>query len=179
MFDITLASLILYSSLSPSHVLGFQLPKPRGPFEVGTTSFELTDHSRSDPLPQPSKIALSNSLYTTPLQTAVISRSPYIFLPLLPTTQRGCLEPDLEAFETSLVIHARLDAPILNGGRNSPVVLFSPGLGVTRLIYATFAQNLASEGYAVASIDHPMMHPSWSFQTAGSSLSMFLVLPKA
>jgi dienelactone hydrolase len=36
-----------------------------------------------------------------------------------------------------------------------PVVLFSPGLGNSRLIYSAMTQALASKGYIVISIDHP------------------------
>jgi dienelactone hydrolase len=35
------------------------------------------------------------------------------------------------------------------------VILFSPGFGASHLLYATFVQELASEGYIVVSIDHP------------------------
>ncbi|KAJ5593215.1 Platelet-activating factor acetylhydrolase [Penicillium hordei] len=36
-----------------------------------------------------------------------------------------------------------------------PVVIFSPGLGTTRLFYNAIAQAVASTGYIVVSIDHP------------------------
>ena len=36
-----------------------------------------------------------------------------------------------------------------------PVVIFSPGLGNSRLIYSGIAQSLASQGYAVVTVDHP------------------------
>lgn len=36
-----------------------------------------------------------------------------------------------------------------------PVVLFSPGLGNSRLIYSSMAQSLASQGYVVITMDHP------------------------
>ncbi|KAJ5922879.1 Platelet-activating factor acetylhydrolase [Penicillium verrucosum] len=36
-----------------------------------------------------------------------------------------------------------------------PVVLFSPGLGTTRLFYNVIAQAVASAGFIVVSIDHP------------------------
>ncbi len=36
-----------------------------------------------------------------------------------------------------------------------PVILFSPGLGNSRLIYSAIAQSLASQGFVVITIDHP------------------------
>lgn len=50
---------------------------------------------------------------------------------------------------------AHLGAPILKDGWASPLVRFSLGFGGSRLIYTTFVQDLASEGYTVVSIDHP------------------------
>jgi pimeloyl-ACP methyl ester carboxylesterase len=36
-----------------------------------------------------------------------------------------------------------------------PLLLFSPGLGNSRLIYSALAQSIASHGYTVITIDHP------------------------
>ena len=36
-----------------------------------------------------------------------------------------------------------------------PLVLFSPGLGASRLLYSGIAQGVASSGYIVVTIDHP------------------------
>ena len=36
-----------------------------------------------------------------------------------------------------------------------PLVIFSPGFGASRLVYSTFAQQLASQGHLVVTIDHP------------------------
>jgi pimeloyl-ACP methyl ester carboxylesterase len=36
-----------------------------------------------------------------------------------------------------------------------PLILFSPGLGNSRLIYSALAQSVASHGYTVITIDHP------------------------
>ncbi len=38
---------------------------------------------------------------------------------------------------------------------NIPTLLFSPGLGMTRINYTTIAIEIASHGYLVAAIDHP------------------------
>lgn len=36
-----------------------------------------------------------------------------------------------------------------------PTVLYSPGLGNSRLIYGARARSLASQGYVVVTVDHP------------------------
>jgi hypothetical protein len=40
-------------------------------------------------------------------------------------------------------------------GRRLPVVLYSPGFGVSRPLYSGLAADLASHGYLVAVLDHP------------------------
>jgi predicted dienelactone hydrolase len=36
-----------------------------------------------------------------------------------------------------------------------PLILFSPGLGESRLLYSTTARSIGAQGYIVATIDHP------------------------
>jgi dienelactone hydrolase len=43
----------------------------------------------------------------------------------------------------------------ITGDVSFPIVIFSPGLGNSRLIYSGIAQSLASRGYAVVTVDHP------------------------
>lgn len=52
-----------------------------------------------------------------------------------------------------------------------PVVLFSPGFGVTRLMYSAGARALASKGYAVVTIDHPYDAPIVEFPDGDVILS--------
>ena len=50
--------------------------------------------------------------------------------------------------------HARLEADFEAGGP-WPVLLFSHGMGLSRVNYTALAVELASQGYAVATLDHP------------------------
>jgi len=52
---------------------------------------------------------------------------------------------------------------VAKGITESPVVLFSPGLGSSRLLYSALAQAVASAGYAVATIDHVYESPVVEF----------------
>jgi len=154
MLHLTIFTLTLSLSLVLSNAQGIQLPKPLGPFKIGTTSFELTDHSRLDPFaptPQNRSVQLSicypiadgNSLpfstYLPPLTTRALEM------------QFGVPAGSIPNIST----RAHLNAPILGGGRNTPVILYSPGFGNSRFLGTMFVQELASEGYAVVSIDHP------------------------
>jgi dienelactone hydrolase len=53
---------------------------------------------------------------------------------------------------------ARRDAPpaAAPSARGWPVLVFSHGMGVARMNYAALAQELASHGYVVLAIDHPI-----------------------
>ena len=52
-------------------------------------------------------------------------------------------------------LHATADAAPLTRRGGWPVVLFSPGFGVERELYAGLVEDLASHGYVVVAIDHP------------------------
>src|SRR5207247_2561409 len=55
----------------------------------------------------------------------------------------------------SVKLDATADAAPLARKRGWPVVLFSPGFGVERELYAGLVEDLASHGYVVVAIDHP------------------------
>jgi len=50
--------------------------------------------------------------------------------------------------------HAVFDAPVAAGGERYPVIVFSPGLTGTRTANTVLAEEWASHGYVVASVDH-------------------------
>ena len=52
-------------------------------------------------------------------------------------------------------LNATADAAPLTRRGGWPVVLFSPGFGVERELYAGLVEDLASHGYVVVAIDHP------------------------
>jgi pimeloyl-ACP methyl ester carboxylesterase len=48
-----------------------------------------------------------------------------------------------------------LPFPSTLNGKTPPIVLFSPGLNTSRLFYSAIAQEVASKGFTVITIDHP------------------------
>ena len=52
-------------------------------------------------------------------------------------------------------LNATANAAPLQRRGGWPVVLFSPGFGVERGLYASLTEDLASHGYVVVAIDHP------------------------
>ncbi|QSZ35985.1 hypothetical protein DSL72_007107 [Monilinia vaccinii-corymbosi] len=126
-----------------------QAPPLPGPHSLGTTVLQATDPSTSRSLmlslfyPTPSKNFSTYTLAPSfPPATALHLAQSYS---LPPTTLQGFTSRSYNS------------APILSP-RNKfhfPVLLFSPGYGNTRLIYTTIAENIASLGYLVITVDHP------------------------
>ncbi|NUT52714.1 MAG: alpha/beta hydrolase [Saccharothrix sp.] len=135
------------------------LPAPTGPHRVGVTAVHLVDHGRTDPWsPEGGPRDVMASVYYpaldvrdrpvarqfTPGEAAVFARLAPALLRHLPTS-------GVEWGAT--LTHAHVDAPAKPGRR--PVVLYSPGLGDPRAINTGLAEELASRGYVVVSLDHP------------------------
>jgi predicted dienelactone hydrolase len=59
------------------------------------------------------------------------------------------------ALVETVKLSATADAIPLARRGGWPVVLFPPGFGVERELYAGLAEDLASHGYVVLAIDHP------------------------
>ncbi len=123
------------------------LPQPTGPSAVGTVTVVVTDDARGgrripvqlwypavgiDPGAGP-------ALYAPPGTSAALAEE--LAVPV----------GDVGAIRT----HATSAPRPATGGDRLPLVLFSPGLGVTRPFYSGLAADLASHGYVAAVLDHP------------------------
>ncbi len=138
---------------------------PLSTYGVASTPMELIDYARKDPfaakegLNRPRRLMVSSFYpvglldlcqpYTDPYMppaTAAVYDGMYDSL--------GLPKGIFGAFELSLCRDRRSYA---SSGLNSsfPLVLFSPGLENSRLIYSGIAQSLASQGYIVITVDHP------------------------
>ncbi|HTI22529.1 MAG TPA: alpha/beta hydrolase [Kutzneria sp.] len=129
---------------------GIQLPAPTGAFPVGASTLHLVDHSRPDLWVPTEPRELMVSLYypafpggrSVPYASSDETR-------LLAQAQGFPVEagPAFAAAKTNS--HVQLPLP----GKH-PLVLLSPGLGAPRYTLTTLAEDLASHGYVVASLDH-------------------------
>ncbi|UNO43911.1 hydrolase [Streptomyces sp. MST-110588] len=135
------------------------LPAPTGPYAVGTTSLHLVDHGRADPwLPSRPYRELMVSVRYPARSVAGHPRAPH----MLPAEAAGfdavnSLQdvPKGRVDWAATRSHAHRDAPVLRPfGRRLPVLLYSPGAGDPRSLGTTLADDLASRGYAVVTIDH-------------------------
>jgi predicted dienelactone hydrolase len=95
-----------------------------------------------------------------PAQAATgMTTAPYLPTPVLLEAMKKeqYLDVPAEALEawSSMRTHAYLDAPLAALPRRLPLLLFSPGFGVSRVNYTALMQDFASHGYVVAAVDHP------------------------
>jgi len=137
------------------------LPTPTGPFAVGVGTLHFTDSTR----------ATSRSMRTRPLtvqlwyparRSSVAERAPYVTEPALldAMVRDGYLDLDSATIRdwARVRLVARRDAPpaAAPSARGWRVLVFSHGMGVARMHYAALLQELASHGYVVLAIDHPI-----------------------
>jgi pimeloyl-ACP methyl ester carboxylesterase len=139
------------------------LPRPTGKYGTGSSQAMLLDHSRSDPysaaagIKQDRRLMVS-SFYPVALREQCLDMpSPY-----MPANTAAFLDSEYAAYGIPNNTFASFDLISCKPrGRQSvrnqlfPTVLFSPGLGNSRLLYSAMAQSLASEGFKVITIDHP------------------------
>lgn len=130
------------------------LPEPTGQYGIGTTEVHLTDSRRADPWQPGKRRELMVSVWY-PTRAIHREHAPYAqpaVAPALGAELASYLglsgdKVDLAGSTT----HARRRAKVC--GRH-PVLLYSPGSGASRVIGSNQAEELASRGYVVVTIDH-------------------------
>ncbi|KAA6215482.1 hydrolase [Streptomyces albofaciens JCM 4342] len=145
------------------------LPAPTGPYQVGIASLHLVDGGRRDPW-------VAERRYRELMVSVRHPAREAGGCPLAPQMLPG----EAAAFEEwsnfsgdiakgladwgATLTHAHLGAPVArHAGRGFPVVLYSPGAGDPRSLGSTLADELASRGYVVVSVDHTYEAPGVQF----------------
>ncbi|MET7366271.1 alpha/beta hydrolase [Streptomyces sp. NPDC005566] len=132
-----------------------ELPRPTGPYAVGSDVLHLTDHGRTDPwVPDTGNRELMVSVHYPARPGGGNGTAPYMSteearLFLAQRELDGIVPPTVVS---STSTHARTDARAARG--RFPLVLLSPGFGTPRATLTSLAEDLASRGYVVASVDH-------------------------
>lgn len=131
-----------------------ELPAPTGPFSIGTKIYNWVDRSRRELAsknPADSRQLIVQVWYPTEDRSG--PASPYV--PMLSSYRHIWEDSDVDVASRTLT-HSRLDAKPMSSVQ-FPVVLLSHGWQGTRSEYTSFAEDLASHGYAVFGVDHPYM----------------------
>src|SRR5579862_1569468 len=139
---LSLAAAVVLCSALPM----FKLPKPSGPYSLGSTIFSLTDPNRSeDAVNDGTKREIVVQAWY-PTENAHGRKTPY----------RRWAETTLaSSYEHFIPTHAYLNSDIASNGTPFPVLLFEPAMYGRRSEYVFLVEELASHGYVVFVIDHP------------------------
>lgn len=137
------------------------LPAPSGKEQVGTVRMRLVDRSRHDPwVPSQAYRELMVSVFYPardagkyPVAPEMSAKAAAHFDESLATPiHQGLGIPAGKADWSKTLTHSHQGAPAEPG--KHPVILYSPGLGDPRTLGTTLAEDLASKGYVVVTIDH-------------------------
>jgi len=141
---LALAWLTLVAFLTVIAILAsFHLPAPTGPYPVGTTILNFTDQSRPEPHNPTNRRQLVAQLW----YPAAPSHNPV-------ARYKRWREATLPTFYLALLpTNSRLDAPVAS--ETFPIILFNHRWNGQRTQNTDLAEDLASHGYVVVSIDHP------------------------
>ncbi|MFF3697005.1 alpha/beta hydrolase family protein [Streptomyces sp. NPDC002221] len=140
-------------------------PEPSGRFAVGTRVMEWTDPNRPETAtadPHDRRTVVVQLWYPARDFPAGARRAQYLGR----TEGEARTVSDALAREAGLPgflvdgvprahTHAVFDASAADGDGRFPIVLFSPGAGGVRTQNTAWAEELASNGYVVAALDHP------------------------
>lgn len=127
----------------------FSLPKPTGPYSVGTEIRHLTDHGHIETLgggPHRPREIMIQIWY--PAKVSPGGR-PVRYVP-----DRRLIRAFIDSHLTSIATHSFLNAPADFGAAPFPVVIFSPSWQGQRYQNTFQVEELASHGFVVVGIDH-------------------------
>lgn len=140
------AALLLLASIAFSFALPmFKLPKPSGPFPVGTRMLYLIDPTRKEmhPWASPGKREVVVQLWY-PSAVAKGRKAAY-------RRWKECSL--LSSYQSVLQTHSLQDSPVAPG--RFPILIYNPGWHGFRNRSACITQELASQGFIVVGISHP------------------------
>lgn len=158
------AALVLAASLSAPTALSaltdpgpvvLAPPAPTGPHPTGRTTLHLVDPGRGHPwVPAAEDRDVVVDLWYPAGEGG--EPSPYV-----PASFAETMEREFEQYGIPRGAVDAAGAPTASpsdapaAGEGLPVVLLSPGLGMSRLQYTALCEDLASRGFVVAAVDHP------------------------
>lgn len=155
--------LLVGSTVLSVYLPVFNLPKLDGPEKVGTQTFHLTDQNRDEIFTedQSDKRELMVQVWY-PTENSNNNKRDTLF-----PKDKEMFKKYIQSFSNSLKLPEFLldylkysqtnsyeNVEILPSTSPYPVVLLSHGMGTSRVLHVSQAENLASHGYIVVTIDH-------------------------
>ncbi|MGZ0152154.1 alpha/beta hydrolase [Kribbella sp. WER1] len=136
-----------------------RLPAPTGPWPVGTKTRALTDPTRSDPWNGAPTREIALTVFYPAISVRGYQRAPQLApaaAEVFKQLDAGLLHPELPTSGVdwaATLTHSYVDAPALPGRR--PTLVYSPAGADPRTVGTSLAEDLASHGYVVITMDHP------------------------
>ncbi|WP_372458234.1 alpha/beta hydrolase family protein [Streptomyces sichuanensis] len=154
----------------PAGAVTLRLPAPTGPHRIGVTTLHLVDRSRRDPWESaiPVREVMTTVFYPArsvqgcPVARQMTADAARSFVESGHAVHREV--PGTGVDWAATATHAHTNAPAQAVRR--PVLLYSPGGGDPRTLGTGLAEELASRGYVVVTIDHPGDASEVDFPTA-------------
>lgn len=162
----SLSVIFLIATLLLSYALPvFKLPKPTGGYDVGIDYFHLVDENRNDPFLYKStkKRELMIKVYYPAKNDESKPFDGYFHnsSELLKAFAAGYHMPEFIFNHLRLVnTNSKEGLQVSDKEQSYPVILFSHGAGTTMEVQTSQCEDLASQGYIVAAIDHTYV--SWA-----------------
>ncbi|EIT75885.1 Alpha/Beta hydrolase protein [Aspergillus flavus] len=150
--------ILLCAALAQAVQAATHLPGPSGPCRVQTTHAKLLDTSRVDPFsPTHDKRAIMATSYV-PVNCGHTKFEPY-----LPPHTEAVTDQLFRSYgmpNGTTIKGFRIESGFASNDtspsdKQYPVIIFSPGLGASRLYYSLILESVASTGFVVVSVDHP------------------------
>ncbi|WP_223067965.1 alpha/beta hydrolase family protein [Paenibacillus caui] len=159
---VLLSVLLMISTFLAISLPVFNLPKPDGADTVGTVTFDWIDKNREETLtadPEDKRELAVQVWYPAEKMDGktefLFPQDPKIFHRYIAAFADGMRLP---AFALDYWKYSRSNsfpnAAILPSAKPYPLVIINHGMGTSRVLHASQAENLASHGFIVAAIDH-------------------------
>jgi dienelactone hydrolase len=136
----------------------YSIPLPSGPKPVGTRVYSVQDTSRRDKIDKNLPRTLVIQAWYPTASSSKGERASYLPTGFLAAAQtRGYVDQKADQLLgwRDIQTSAILGAPVSRAEKRWPLLVFSPGVGVSRASYTGLCQEMASRGYVVVGIDHP------------------------
>jgi len=150
---------LLVSSIASYAFPVYKMPKPDGNYEIGTLSFEVTDHSRKElygnQKDKDRRVVMQ--VWYPAEEVKGYDRVPWLKdgVPVAKGVAKVMRLPEFILSHTSLVkSNSYLGAPISKDQENYPVIVLSHGWTGFRNLHTDVSELLASNGYIVIGINH-------------------------
>jgi predicted dienelactone hydrolase len=147
------------TSCSRDHSPAFELPEPTGDYAVGTITLYFVDTSRPEiftPDPDDHREVAVNVWYPAdpPVESIPVAYMEHADERKRVLSKYSLLPPSFYDKLAQVKTHSYRDAPIAKDGKRYPLVLFSHAYWAGMNQSTVLMEELASNGYVVASIGH-------------------------